>query len=1043
MVKFIDNQTGKIRTNVRNLLTTLKKETNQRNRFVLDLDDKTTSYEASDFELFDVITGVTNKITAKFPEKLGKLIKGLKRQLKKNPDKWFIIQAGKKAYTVNTKSIDKLLKQILNNNIFIDIQGRSDQEYLVQLFDAEKIIIQVIFPRKKKALNGGFFPFINKSPFNLERYDIYRDINADNYDENCLYKAFSNSNLFTKEELNRLALIMNNSDIPINKFKEISKLMDCKIVLNRCRNDNDKTRKTTYNKENKREICIGLIDCGKHSGHFILDELIPVKLCQLKRHIKGEKVNDFSANDGKHKRNDITSFKLITQLLKKTKDFEPILSNNKIQKTQYGEKFIKINNLEYTNENITPYKNQKSFKNNKYNQRIFFDFEAYTDGIEHEPYLVCLSNGKSYEGDRCAIEMLEDIENNTLLIAHNLGYDVQFLIKYLYNIRMIKNSGKIMQVKGLYKGKSITFKDSYTLISVALSKFPGMFGLKNTEKEVMPYNLYSKTRNMRKINISDVREHLKSDEDYNQMMKNIEKWNCLDDSKRKYNDFIKFYKKYCKNDVEILKKWNCLKESNSEYKYYDFVKYSKKYCEIDVEILEKGYLKFREWIKELCGLDIDFIVSSASIADKYLQKEGCYDNCYKLSGIPRQFIQKCVVGGRVMCANNEKSHQKGKITDFDACSLYPSAIKRLDGYLKGLPKILSQAECDNFDVDKYDGYFVEALVTDLKIKRSFPLQSYLEDNRRNFSNEMVGKTIFIDKISLQDFIKYQGATVKIIKGYYYDEGRNVESSKLIQKLYEERKKKKKEKNEIQSVYKLIMNSSYGRTIMKPITTELKFIHGDDIKRNNYIVKNHNFIKEITEIGHQKTMFKVIKPLNTHFSAPHIGVEILSMSKRIMNEVMCLAEDRGLPIYYQDTDSMHIRLDDVNILADLYEKRYSRQLIGKDMGQFHSDFDFKSEEEPYAIESYFLMKKCYIDKVRILQNGKEKFDFHIRMKGVPNWSIKQKASEMKIDEIELYKKIYNGEKITFEMKDKHHVRFKKECNFTYSTIINDNGRSISL
>ena len=38
---------------------------------------------------------------------------------------------------------------------------------------------------------------------------------------------------------------------------------------------------------------------------------------------------------------------------------------------------------------------------------------------------------------------------------------------------------------------------------------------------------------------------------------------------------------------------------------------------------------------------------------------------------------------------------------------------------------------------------------------------------------------------------------------------------------------------------------------------------------------------------------------------YIGVMILSISKRIMNEVICTAEDYGIEIYYQDTDSMHI------------------------------------------------------------------------------------------------------------------------------------------
>lgn len=43
--------------------------------------------------------------------------------------------------------------------------------------------------------------------------------------------------------------------------------------------------------------------------------------------------------------------------------------------------------------------------------------------------------------------------------------------------------------------------------------------------------------------------------------------------------------------------------------------------------------------------------------------------------------------------------------------------------------------------------------------------------------------------------------------------------------------------------------------------------------------------------------------------------ILDMSKRIMNEVMCLAEDLKINIYYQDTDSMHIEADKIEKLSD--------------------------------------------------------------------------------------------------------------------------------
>lgn len=48
----------------------------------------------------------------------------------------------------------------------------------------------------------------------------------------------------------------------------------------------------------------------------------------------------------------------------------------------------------------------------------------------------------------------------------------------------------------------------------------------------------------------------------------------------------------------------------------------------------------------------------------------------------------------------------------------------------------------------------------------------------------------------------------------------------------------------------------------------------------------------------------------------------------MNEVMCLAEDHGIEIYYQDTDSMHIAKDDIPKLSNIFMTKYNRELIGK-------------------------------------------------------------------------------------------------------------------
>ena len=76
-------------------------------------------------------------------------------------------------------------------------------------------------------------------------------------------------------------------------------------------------------------------------------------------------------------------------------------------------------------------------------------------------------------------------------------------------------------------------------------------------------------------------------------------------------------------------------------------------------------------------------ITISSLADHYVKTQGCYDGVCELSGVPRIFIQNCIVGGRVMCSGNKKRKilkretYDEQINDFDAVSLYPSAMARL------------------------------------------------------------------------------------------------------------------------------------------------------------------------------------------------------------------------------------------------------------------------------------------------------------------------------------------------------------------------------
>ena len=148
----------------------------------------------------------------------------------------------------------------------------------------------------------------------------------------------------------------------------------------------------------------------------------------------------------------------------------------------------------------------------------------------------------------------------------------------------------------------------------------------------------------------------------------------------------------------------------------------------------------------------------------------------------------------------------------------------------------------------------------------------------------------------------------------------------------------------------------------------------------------------------------------------LGVQILSMSKRIMNEVMCLAEDNHVKIFYQDTDSMHVLKNQIPLLEEKFKAEYNRELIGNQLGQFHNDFD-DDLKDGYTYRSVFIGKKCYCD---LLKNDKNEKSIHYRMKGVDlecvrlvaNQKYKGDSEEEKI--YYLFLDLYHGKPIEFDL-----------------------------
>jgi hypothetical protein len=536
----------------------------------------------------------------------------------------------------------------------------------------------------------------------------------------------------------------------------------------------------------------------------------------------------------------------------------------------------------------------------------------------------------------------------------------------------------------LRKVIDLEFRDTLKMIPEPLSKFGKMFRL-DQEKEVMPYELYTSS-----------------------LVDNggLLTWEEITASSKNFNDFDQLWIN--------LHKWDCVSTVDDGEKLFDMMRYADLYCKADVDVLRKGYECFAKLTEQYFKMDARLYVTIPSMADAYFASQGCYDKVYELSGVPLQFHRDASVGGRVMCANNEPIKVNEDVDDLDAKSLYPSSMRRLGGFVKGPPKVWNAS----IDLDTVDAYVLEIYVTSVGRHLRFPTARIKDDNDRcEWTNDLVGKCLRVDKWTLQEMVKHQGIEFTIVRGYYYDEGRNYRIGSVIQELYDLRAKYKRENNPIQEVVKLFMNSGYGKTGLRPIETEVVYKRTKD----DFIDLHYNHIRDYTELPNGEWRFNIHKQIETHFNRQQVAMEILSMSKVIMNEPMVLAEDLGIDIHYQDTDSMHIPSKDTSRLITEFRKKYGRELIGNQLGEFETDFSFEDawhfsngryekvgsggvHENVRAVRSVFLGKKSYLD---VLQDKQGNVAYHIRMKSIPSKCLLDHVAKCFHDPLDFFIHLYNG------------------------------------
>ena len=216
----------------------------------------------------------------------------------------------------------------------------------------------------------------------------------------------------------------------------------------------------------------------------------------------------------------------------------------------------------------------------QYNHLLFFDFEATQEHGVHEPNLcvvhdevgeVALFKGKDTVKQFCEWLLTKE-HQDCIVVAHNFqGYDGYFIIKYLVQnaikYEYILRGAKVLSME--IPMFNIKFIDSLNFIPMSLAKFPKTSGQDELSKGYFPH-LFNKEENWNYVG------PIPCQNDYNV--------NFMKPEERKA--FIAWHKEQVENNY-----------------LFDFQKEIVKYCRSDVDILRKCCLLFREMLRDETGID--------------------------------------------------------------------------------------------------------------------------------------------------------------------------------------------------------------------------------------------------------------------------------------------------------------------------------------------------------------------------------------------------------------------------------------------------------
>lgn len=415
-------------------------------------------------------------------------------------------------------------------------------------------------------------------------------------------------------------------------------------------------------------------------------------------------------------------------------------------------------------------------------------------------------------------------------------------------------------------------------------------------------------------------------------------------------------------------------------------------------------------------------------------------------------------------------YYKNHMSDYDETSHYPASMKKMEGFLKGYGKLFSEEQL--FYMNKLENYedlcdYIKNLspsnkvekikkpihfifrikVKNVPTKSVFPL---LRENIKNiidsqednlqWTNDKPNKSFVVEKYMLKAIMDTHNmniSDIEIVNGAYWPEGYNSTINDVISEIFNERKRLKKEKNPMELIYKLIMNSGYGKPLTTAPDSRMTYFTGTEdalykhIADKNLIV-NIEILQENVNILGENSYCLIHNDYGmNHFNQAHQGAAILGYSKIIISEPKIISDTiyryfKGVPaksikeenIYkiikeylktnpiksldhytmkYMDTDSLMSTYELIYMTMSIYKILYGESLDGTELGQCHVDFKMSNSNlvNIFATDAIFLNKKEYAMILQGYNEETESYEYEEKFafKGVPGKRIEETARQL--------------------------------------------------